>query len=376
MIQIMRMGRKKVQPDQLEPIGSDVTLANIVGCSNVHEEVKRYVEFLKSPQKFYDLKVNVGRGCLLVGSVGSGKRTIAHAVAGEAIVNLFDISDLIPDGDSIFGYKLLCNGKKVSVDQFFDVCRMNIPCVVFINHIDVLMATCINTVRMFLHEMEKSDVNNGIIFFAAVAAQTTSTNISNNANEEADSFEEKLLCRFNRFTHIVKFSSPNFQERKEIFTFLLRDVKHDNTVDVDILARLTDGAEIGHIKKLLNTCMIRMVTQNRSAISLEDIDELIDEIQTGYGEKKLAIDKESLKGTAYHEAGHALVLYYGDGHGIDPLYKVTIVPRGRALGITSYLPEGKNKDLTKQRILRMIDLAFGGRVAEEILFGKDRISSG
>ena len=223
---MMLMGRKKVEPivePILEPRRSAQTLENIIGCSNIQEEVKRYAVFLKNPEKFQSLNVTVGRGCLLVGPIGSGKRTIAHAVAGEAKVNLFDISDLLPDVESVFGYKLLCNGEKVGVEHFFDACRKHTPCVVFINHLDIITDRCNDIVMMFLHEMEKSTVNDGIIFFAA-------------ACEEADIFGEKLFCRSGRFTHQVKFLPPNFQERKEIFTFLLRDVKHDNTVDVDILS--------------------------------------------------------------------------------------------------------------------------------------------
>ena len=205
--------------------------------------------------------------------------------------------------------------------------------------------------------------NEGIVFFAASC-------------EKLDGLEEKLVCRFGRFNHRIKLKPPNFQERKEIFTFLLRDLKHDNTLDVDILARRTEGAEIGDIKQLLNTCVIRLLTQNRSEISLEDVDELIDDILTGHGDKKFAVEKESLKSTAYHEAGHALVRYYGGEQGIDPLYKVSIVKRSEALGLTWSLAEGKHRDLTKDRILQWIDVALGGRAAEELLLGKDRITAG
>ena len=276
------------------------------------------MECLKNSEKFQNLKVSIGNGCLLVGSAGSGRRTSAHAVAGEAKVNFFEVTDIIP-GDGEFGYMLLCNGKKVmSVQLLFQMCRMCTPCVIFVNHIDMIMASCRATVMLFLHEMEKRKENEGIIFFAASC-------------ENPDGLEEKLVCRFGRFNHRIRLKPPNFQERKEIFTFLLRDLKHDNTLDVDILARRTEGAEIGDIKQLLNTCVIRLLTQNRSEISLEDVDELIDDILTGHGDEKFAVDKESLKATAYHEAGHALVQYYGDEQGFDPLYKISIVKRSDAL---------------------------------------------
>ena len=354
----------KNKKPKLEGINSDLTLKNIIGYSNTQDEVKRYVEYLKNPEKFKNLNINLGKGCVLFGPLGSGKRTIVHAVASEAKVNLFEISDLIPDGNSMFGYKLVCNGKKVDVQELFDTCRASTPCVVFINHIDFIFAACNSTMLMFLHEMDKKNENEGIVFFAA-------------ASEDLDSFEEKLISRSsNRFSHRIEFACPNFQERKEIFTFLLRDIKHDNTLDVDILARRTEGAEIGDIKELLNTCMIRSITKNKPEISLQDVDDLIDEILTGHGEDKFQCEKESLKGTAYHEAGHALVAYYADEKGFDPLYKVSIVKRSAALGMTSFLPEGRHKDMTKQRMLRLIDRFFGGRVAEEILFGKDGITAG
>jgi len=355
--------KDEANDDKIENTTPDLSLKDIIGCSNVQEEVRRYVECLKNSDKFQNLKVSIGNGCLLVGSAGSGKRTIAHAVAGEAKVNFFEITDIIP-GDGEFGYMLLCNGKKVmSVPLLFEMCRMCTPCVIFVNHIDMIMETCRGTIMVFLHEMEKKKENEGIVFFAASC-------------ENLSGLEEKLVCRFGRFNHRIKLEPPNFQERKEIFTFLLRGLKHDNTLDVDILARRTEGAEIGDIKQLLNTCVIRLLTENRSEITLADVDELIDDIKTGHGDKKFVVDKESLKATAYHEAGHTLVRYYGGEQGIAPLYKVSIVKRSEALGITFGLAEGKYRDYTKQRILQEIDVGLGGRAAEELLLGKDRITAG
>ena len=121
--------------------------------------------------------------------------------------------------------------------------------------------------------------------------------------------------------------------------------------------------------------MIRITTQHKSTVTMEDIEDLIDELEVGSAERKFVGDKESLKGTAYHEAGHALVRYYSDEQSVDPLYKITIVKRGGALGMTRFLPE-PNKDMTKRRIISKIDTAFGGRVAEEMLFGKERVTTG
>ena len=183
------------------------------------------------------------------------------------------------------------------------------------------------------------------------------------------------MCRAGRFGNQVNFSRPNFQERKELFTRFLRDITHDNTLDVDILSRRTDGYQVGGIKRLINRSMIRVITQHKSKVSMDDIENLMDELEVGSAETKYVGDKETLKGTAYHEAGHALVRYYSEEQNVDPLYKVTIVKRGGALGMTRFLPE-PNKDMSKRRIISKIDTAFGGRVAEEMLFGKDRVTTG
>ena len=350
------------EENNLEAKTPDITFDNIVGCSNVEEELKQYVEYLKSPQTFKDLKIYMRTGCLLVGPTNSGKRTIAHALAGTAKVKLLEISDAIPDSDGSFGYKLLCNNKKLDLKEIFESARSHTPCVVFVNYIDIIMDTCRPIMQQFFHEMENNKMNEGIVFLAAVC-------------EKPSGIEEKTMGRSGRFDNQVQLTRPNFQERKELFTLFLRDITHDNTLDVDILSRRTDGYQVGGIRRLIDRSMIRITTQHKSTVTMEDIEDLIDELEVGSAERKFVGDKESLKGTAYHEAGHALVQYYSDEQSFDPLYKVTIVKRGGTLGMTSFLPE-PNKDYSRCRMISHIDTAFGGRVAEEMLFGKDRVTTG
>ena len=257
----------------------------------------------------------------------------------------------------------MCNGEKVDIQGLFETARSHAPCVVFIDNLDVIIEICRPLIQQFLHEMEKCKMNEGIVFLGAVC-------------EEPEGIEEKILCRSNRFQNQLRLTRPNFQERKELLTFFLREIKHDNTLDVDILARRTEDYEVGNIKRLLNRSVIRVLMQHKTTISLGDVEDVIDDSEIGAAEKKFLSDKETLKGTAYHEAGHALVQYYSKETNFEPLYKVTIVKRAHALGLTHSLPEGLSKDFTRRRILSTIDVYFGGIVAEEMLFGKECITTG
>ena len=351
----------KIKNDS-EATTPDLTFEKIVGCGNVEEELSQYVEYLKSPELFKDLKVSMTKGCLLIGPTSSGKQTLAHTVAGAANVRLLDISEAFPHLNCPYGYLLLCNNKEVDPGEMFQMALENAPCVVFVKHIDVIMETCQQLVQQFLHEMDKVNINDEIVFIASVY-------------EEPNDFDEKLMCRSGRFEHQVKITKPNFQERKELFTFFLRNITHDDTLDVDILSRRSDGYYIGGIKRLIDRSMIRVITKHRSAVAITDIEDLIDELDIGSEDRNFVTDKETLKGTAYHEAGHVLVRYYSDKQKLDPVYKVTIIKRGGTLGMTSFLPE-PNKDFSKSRMKSTIDTSFGGMVAEELFLGKDGVTTG
>jgi len=342
---------------------SDITFDKIVSFGNIQKEAKQYIEFLKNPKTFLESKISIARACLLIGSNGSGKRKMVHAIAGEAKVGLFEVSDAIPYPDVPFEYKLVCNGEKVDVQGLFENARSHAPCVIFIDNLDVIIEISRPLIQQILHEMEKLKPNEGIVILGAVC-------------ETPEGMEEKLFCRSNRFDNQIRLTAPHFQECKELLTFFLRDIKHDNTLDVDILARRTEEYEVGNIKRLLDRSMIRAIMQHKTTITLEDVENVIDDEEIGAAEKKFLSDEESLKGTAYHEAEHALVRYYGDEQHYSPLYKITIIKRGHALGVTHSLKEGKWKDLTKRRALSKIDVYFGGLVAEEMLFGKEGVTTG
>ena len=346
----------------------DITFNKIISICNIQNEVGQYIEFLKNPEAFSGSKISMTMGALLIGPNGSGKRTIARAIAGEANkkdkpVRIFEVSDAIPYPEtSSLEYKLVCNGESINVQCLFEIARSHAPCVVLIDILDVIIEICRPIIQHILHEMEKIKTNMGILFLGSVC-------------KEPVGIEEKLLCRSNRFDNQIRLTEPVFQERKELFTFFLQDIKHDNTLDVDVLARRTEGYEVGKIKRLLDQSMVCAITQHKETITLEDVEHLIDD-EFGAANKKFVSDKESLLTIAHHEAGHALVSYYGDEQHFSPLYKITIIPRHDTLGVTHTLPDGPHKGMTRRRLLSRIDVYFGGLVSEELLNGKESVTAG
>ena len=345
-----------IDEEEIMPTTPSVTLGDVIGCDNIKEDVKPYVEFLKNRETFLNLGGNVTKGCLLVGPKGSGKTLIARAIAGTAKVPLFEVSDSIQGA-------LYCNGKRADkVEELFNIAKKHSPCVLFFDKLDIFYRMEPPLVREFLFEMDKCQIEQGILFVGAALELP---------GDDAD----KVMVLSNRFSTQVLISIPKFQGRKELFSFYLSKIKHDNSIDVDILARRTDGMYGGDMKELVNRSVIRASMRHGVSVTMRDLDDVIDTDSVGSELTSFLQDKESLKGTAYHEAGHALVSYYSNEEFL-PLYKATIIARGHSLGHTLGLPEGSYKNMTKRRLLCIVDVCLGGRVAEELLGGKDSVTTG
>ncbi len=341
----------------------DVTFADVAGIEEAKEEVMEIVEFLKDPSKFQKLGGKIPKGVLMVGSPGTGKTLLARAIAGEAKVPFFTISG------SDFVEMFVGVGAS-RVRDMFQEGKSHSPCIIFIDEIDAVGRQRgaglggghderEQTLNQLLVEMDGFEDNAGVIVIAAT-----------NRPDVLDS----ALLRPGRFDRQVVVPLPDVKGREQILKVHMREVPLDKDVKPSIIARGTPGFSGADLANLVNESALLAARANKEYVNMDDLDKAKDKIMMGTERKSLIMSEDERKLTAYHEAGHAIVGLSIDGH--DPVYKVTIIPRGRALGVTMFLPEDDRYSMSKQRLLGQITSLFGGRVAEEIIFGKEAVTTG
>ncbi|KAH8413790.1 hypothetical protein KR222_008227, partial [Zaprionus bogoriensis] len=345
---------------EVDPEEIHVTFDDVKGCDEAKQELKEVVEFLKNPDKFSNLGGKLPKGVLLVGPPGTGKTLLARAVAGEANVPFFHAAG--PEFDEV----LVGQGAR-RVRDLFKAAKARAPCVIFIDEIDSVGAKRTNsvlhpyanqTINQLLSEMDGFHQNAGVIVLGAT-----------NRRDDLD----QALLRPGRFDVEVMVSTPDFTGRKEILSLYLEKILHDD-VDLDMLARGTSGFTGADLENMINQAALRAAIDGADTVSMKHLETARDKVLMGPERKARLPDEEANTITAYHEGGHAIVAFYTkESH---PLHKVTIMPRGPSLGHTAYIPEKERYHVTKAQLLAMMDTMMGGRAAEEIIFGTEKITSG
>ncbi|MBT5216411.1 MAG: ATP-dependent zinc metalloprotease FtsH [Gammaproteobacteria bacterium] len=341
----------------------NVTFSDVAGIEESKEEVVEIVEFLKDPNKFQKLGGKMPKGVLMVGSPGTGKTLLARAIAGEAQVPFFTISG------SDFVEMFVGVGAS-RVRDMFQEAKSHSPCIIFIDEIDAVGRQRgaglggghderEQTLNQLLVEMDGFEDNAGVIVIAAT-----------NRPDVLDS----ALLRPGRFDRQVVVPLPDVRGREQILKVHMRKVPLDKNVKPSIIARGTPGFSGADLANLVNESALLAARANKKFINMDDLDKAKDKIMMGAERRSLVMSEDEKNLTAYHEAGHAIVGLSLEEH--DPVYKVTIVPRGRALGVTMFLPEQDRYSMSKKRLIGQITSLFGGRVAEELIFGKDSVTTG
>jgi cell division protease FtsH len=340
-----------------------VTFADVAGVDEAKDEVKELVDFLRDPSKFQNLGGRIPRGVLLVGSPGTGKTLLARAVAGEAKVPFFTISG------SDFVEMFVGVGAS-RVRDMFEQAKKQAPCIIFIDEIDAVGRhrgaglggghdEREQTLNQLLVEMDGFEGNEGVIVIAAT--------------NRPDVLDPALL-RPGRFDRQVVVPLPDIRGREQILKVHMQKVPIDNNVQILPIARGTPGFSGADLANLVNEAALFAARSNKRKVSMFELDKAKDKIMMGAERRSMVMDENEKKLTAYHEAGHAIVGLIVPEH--DPVYKVTIIPRGRALGVTMFLPEQDRYSHSKRRLESQLASLFGGRVAEELIFGADSVTTG
>ncbi|MGE3934105.1 MAG: ATP-dependent zinc metalloprotease FtsH, partial [Rhodospirillaceae bacterium] len=326
-------------------------------------ELEEVVEFLRDPQKFQRLGGKIPKGVLLVGPPGTGKTLLARAIAGEANVPFFTISG------SDFVEMFVGVGAS-RVRDMFEQGKKNAPCIIFIDEIDAVGRhrgaglgggndEREQTLNQLLVEMDGFEANEGVILIAAT--------------NRPDVLDPALL-RPGRFDRQVVVPNPDVSGREQILKVHMRKVPLAPDVDAKIIARGTPGFSGADLANLVNEAALLAARRNKRLVTMAEFEAAKDKVMMGTERRSMVMTEEEKRLTAYHEAGHALVSLHVPQH--DPLHKVTIIPRGRALGVTMSLPERDRYGFSKKELLSRIAMMFGGRVAEELVFGSDNITTG
>ncbi|HVV68706.1 MAG TPA: ATP-dependent zinc metalloprotease FtsH [Gammaproteobacteria bacterium] len=340
-----------------------VTFTDVAGCDEAKEEVQELVEFLKDPTKFQKLGGKIPCGVLLVGAPGTGKTLLAKAVAGEAKVPFFTISG------SDFVEMFVGVGAS-RVRDMFDQAKKHAPCIIFIDEIDAVGRhrgaglggghdEREQTLNQLLVEMDGFEGKEGVIVMAAT--------------NRPDVLDPALL-RPGRFDRQVVVPLPDIRGREQILTVHMRKVPLANDVKPAAIARGTPGFSGADLANLVNEAALFAARSNRRLVGMEEFEKAKDKLMMGAERRSMVMSEEQKKLTAYHEAGHAVVGLSVPDH--DPVYKVSIIPRGRALGVTMFLPEEDRYSYSKRRLESQISGLFGGRLAEELFFGLDHVTTG
>ena len=344
-------GKSKAR--QLDESSNQTTFADVAGCDEAKEEVFELVEFLREPSKFQKLGGRIPRGVLLVGPPGTGKTLLARAIAGEAKVPFFSISG------SDFVEMFVGVGAS-RVRDMFETAKKNSPCIIFIDEIDAVGRSRgagtgggnderEQTLNQLLVEMDGFEASSGVIIIAAT--------------NRADVLDKALL-RPGRFDRQVMVALPDIKGREQILLVHMRKVPIDPDVQADILARGTPGFSGADLANLVNEAALFAARRNKRTVDMQDFEDAKDKIYMGPERKSMVMREEERRNTAYHESGHAVVAKMLPT--ADPVHKVTIMPRGWALGLTWQLPEFDRISNYKGKMLEEISILFGGRIAEEV----------
>ena len=344
-------GKSKAR--QLDQTTNKTTFADVAGCDEAKEEVHELVDFLKDPSKFHKLGGRIPRGVLMVGPPGTGKTLLARAIAGEAKVPFFTISG----SDFV---EMFVGVGAARVRDMFEQAKKNSPCIIFIDEIDAVGRhrgagmgggndEREQTLNQLLVELDGFEPNSGVIVIAAT--------------NRADVLDKALL-RPGRFDRQVAVSLPDIKGREEILHVHMRKIPMDSDVKADILARGTPGFSGADLANLVNEAALFAARRNKRSVDMEDFEQAKDKLYMGPERKSMVMREEERRNTAYHESGHALVAKLLPN--ADPVHKVTIMPRGWALGLTWQLPEFDRFSNFKDKMLEEIAILFGGRIAEEV----------
>jgi len=340
-----------------------ITFQDVAGCDEAKVELQEIIEFLKDPQRFQRLGGRLPKGVLLVGPPGTGKTLLARAVAGEAGRPFFSMSG------SDFVEMFVGVGAS-RVRDLFEQGKSHAPCLIFIDEIDAVGRQRgaglggghderEQTLNQLLVEMDGFESNEGVILIAAT--------------NRPDVLDPALL-RPGRFDRQIVVDMPDVRGREQILKVHARKIPLADDVRLDVLARATPGLTGADLANIVNEAALLAARRNKQKVAMVDFEDAKDKVMLGIERRSLVLSDEERKLTAYHEAGHALVSVRVPG--LDPVHKVTIVPRGRALGLTFSLPEEDRHNYTKSYILGRLAMAYGGRVAEELIFGPDKVTTG
>ncbi len=357
----MSVGKSKAKmltPDQVKTKFTDVA-----GSEEAKQEVTEVVDFLRDPGKYQKLGGRIPKGILMVGPPGTGKTLLAKAIAGEANVPFFSISG------SDFVEMFVGVGAS-RVRDLFEQARKHSPCIIFIDEIDAVGRKRgagsmgghderEQTLNQMLVEMDGFEANSGIIIIAAT--------------NRVDILDPALL-RPGRFDRQVQIGLPDMKGREQILAVHVRKVPLGTDVNLSVLARGTPGYSGAELANLVNEAALFAARRNKRVVTMDEFEEAKDKINMGTERRSLTMTQEQLISTAYHEAGHAIVGYLMPDH--DPIHKVTIIPRGRALGVTFFLPEGDRVSESREKLEGDIATLYGGRLAEELIYGVDKVSTG
>ncbi len=357
------MGFGKSKAKLLTEKHGKVTFDDVAGIDEAREELQEIVEFLKDPQKFSRLGGKIPKGALLVGSPGTGKTLLARAIAGEAGVPFFSISG------SDFVEMFVGVGAS-RVRDMFEQAKKNAPCIVFIDEIDAVGRSRgaglgnqnderEQTLNQLLVEMDGFEANEGIIIVAAT--------------NRPDVLDPALL-RPGRFDRQVVVPRPDIDGRVKILDVHMKKVPLAPDVDGRVIARGTPGFSGADLANLVNEAALLAARRGKRLVAMQEFEDAKDKVMMGTERKSMVMTEDEKKMTAYHEAGHAIVSIYEAAS--DPIHKATIIPRGRALGMVMRLPERDNYSYHRDKMHANLSVSMGGRVAEELIFGYDKVSSG
>lgn len=357
------MGFGKSKARMLEEDQIKVTFADVAGCDEAKEEVVEMVDFLRDPGKYQKLGGKIPRGALMIGPPGTGKTLLARAIAGEAKVPFFTISG------SDFVEMFVGVGAS-RVRDMFEQAKKHAPCIIFIDEIDAVGRQRgaglgggnderEQTLNQLLVEMDGFEGNEGIIVIAAT-----------NRPDVLD----KALLRPGRFDRQVTVGLPDVRGREQILNVHMKKVPTDGDIQVKYIAQGTPGFSGADLANLINEAALFAARMNKRVVNMSDLEKAKDKLIMGAERHSMVMDQKEKKMTAYHEAGHAIVGKLVPEH--DPVYKVSIMPRGRALGVTMFLPERDQYSASKQKLDSMISSLYGGRIAEEVVFGWEQVSTG
>ena len=349
---------KMLNQDQIK-----VTFADVAGCDEAKEEVGEVVDFLREPKKFQNLGGKIPKGILMVGPPGTGKTLLAKAIAGEAKVPFFTISG------SDFVEMFVGVGAS-RVRDMFEQAKKNAPCLIFIDEIDAVGRQRgaglggghderEQTLNQMLVEMDGFGGNEGVIVIAAT-----------NRPDVLD----PALTRPGRFDRQVVVGLPDVKGREQILKVHMRKVPVADDVDAMTLARGTPGYSGADLANLVNEAALFAARSNKRTVSMLEFEKANDKINMGPERRTMIMTDKQKESTAYHEAGHAIVGYLVPEH--DPVHKVTIIPRGRALGVTFFLPEGDQISISQKQLESKLSTLYAGRLAEDLIYGEENISTG